>query len=185
MKNQEKFLELLKYCNENKGDAYTLKFEGNIGILTGISKVPLKPVSALVVMKEQEDTIIVGRLDGINLTDDEEYNSADITLAVDVRNNKKVKVYYSIGESVNKINSKSYLDLENMMMVYWEIQESACLTLVCYDPIRKGTVVEIIESEDEGTKNCFRGMVRNYLFQYNPSLINSFENETVTVGEEQ
>lgn len=185
MKDRSKFLELLEYCKGDRGDAFSLKFEGNIGILEGISQVPLKPVSALIVMKDKKDTIICGRLDGINLTADEEYNYSDIIVGVDVRNNKKVKVYCSIGESVKKINSKSDLYLEDMIMVYWEIQESACLTFVNYDPIKQETVVEIIESENDGTKACFRGMVRNYLFQCDSSLINSFRNEPVTDGEDE
>jgi hypothetical protein len=173
MKNLNKFKELLQSCEKNPDKYFALQIKEKGANLIGITQKTLMPFSALVIKREQQGKSIFGFLDGnlIRYSSIQDFNFADeIFVGVDCRKDNNYKIYYRINKDIedfNKVTSKTELNTDESILIYWEEPQMACMTFCCFDRLRNENIREVITATSESMKRFLKGVTVELISQYN------------------
>lgn len=159
-KLQKQMQEVLDLSKTSKQKVFSICFTEKDVLVNGVSDEVVKTQLALVYSSKDGKQLFSGHVNQYNLSD----NDTTITIAFDVRKDEKPNIFLAMDDSILKINSKSPILPEDIIIVYWEYGYYSFLSLTFYDPIVEKVTTECVFSQRSSSK----GFCRHVLFTLLP-----------------
>lgn len=165
MNEQSKLNQLLGECKKNVGNHIALYIGVKEAKLEGPVPQSVAPSSAIVLQKQNGSVFVKGILDAVysEYSSENKLISNKIIVGADCRKGDNIKIYYDFGAGEEKVTSKTEMAKDDMLLVYWEIEQISCLTFCSYDGVRNEIIREILTAKEEPMKKLLRGITRQFL----------------------
>lgn len=165
----KQFKEVIDESNKNNGRCVCLEITDKSASLSGVSRKKLVPRSAIVFIRENDQTFVKGVFDEgyIESSSIEGLDASNsILLGIDCRSKENNIIYYKSGKTIGKVSSSSSMNSDDALYIFWEYGPYASLTVCAYDPIQDGVIREIVSASNEPMKRFLRAIVRQALPPY-------------------
>lgn len=179
MKNSKvikNFKSLIEQSQKNLGNSFYLEITDESVEICGITDKPVILDKAILFMRINNQTFIKG------FFDKEKYEcssirdlpaSSDIVIGVDYRDMNDNLIYLNLTNNCFFPISASDLSEEDTFYLYWEYQNSSCITSFEYDPLEDTVILETVSMHKKSLRKILRAFVRNLLSVHKSYNINS------------
>ena len=176
-KNLNSLQEILDACKNGEKECFSLGISETEASLIARSL----PSSAFILRKNIDSISTIGFLDNKRIeyvSNEDAKSSSNMVIGVDCRKKDKNKIYYKANENdVVKISHKSEITKDDILLIFWENKELACLTFCGFDNLKQEVVIEVISATDPGMKSFLRVISREYLFLLAPNTLNQIQKD--------
>lgn len=190
MKNSKvikNFKSLIEQSKKNLGDSFFLEITDESVEMHGITDKPVKLQDAILFIRKNNQTFIRG------FFDKEKYEfssirhlsaSSNILIGVDYSDINNNLIYLNLAENYFIPISSSELSKDDVFYLYWEYQNSFCLTSFEYDPLEDTIALETFSMHKKSLQKILRTFVQKLLSVHkNYNINSSFFSENLIIEE--
>lgn len=154
---EKKLKKILNLSQKNSQGVSSIAFNNEDVIAYGLGSNPIKPTTAIYYSNLDGSPELRGHINKSSIVHN---NKSESTIfAIDNRDTSKSTLYVSNKNKVGKINQKTNLSKEDLVILYWEYGPYTFFIFSTKDPFSKDTIVECIFSDQPATQKACR-----YLF---------------------